>query len=240
MKRIVLISVLALSGSWVMAQLGSGLITPQTAMSQSNWDALCQSIQTTASQNGSKAPGGAGVELTYRPEAKVSAQLKSMILDGMIAESRKRGKYTAQGESQLRSAFAKLSVTEVWKPSLDKLNLEPEDMVAALTTFAVVGFELLDDGKEFPAETNRLVYNQFKSAFAKNPNLAKMPDADRQKFSEACYWVAYVNALDFGNAQKATPGYTLENVKESVRQSMKSFRIDPDVLTINEKGLARK
>ncbi len=216
---------------FVVVALGS------LAVAQLSLDQLFTQVSQNAPQASSASSTDVKVNLGYRADPTISAQMKTSVLDGLIAELKKRGRWTVQNEAKLREAFAKLNVTNAFRDSLKKLKLIPEDMAAAMGVFVVTSFQILNGGAEYPDTTSLAVYNQFKRSFAKI-HLAQISSVDRQKFCEALYWVAFMNATDFDNAQKGLPGYTAENVKDSVTQTLVRYKLDPARFTITKQGLS--
>jgi hypothetical protein len=184
--------------------------------------------------NGAK---NAANKLTYQPDARISEQIKKDVLDGLVAEMTKRGRYTAENEKLLRREMGKIQIAEHFAAELKTVGLVPYDAAAAFTAFVSVGFSVLNDVNEYPSEQNKALYRQIKAVMA--DSVKGVSDAQLQKFSEMMYWTTFFNVMDYGNAKRETPGYTTQNVKASVAQSMKTLRIDPAVLAFGKSGLQK-
>ena len=63
------------------------------------------------------------------------------------------------------------------------------------------------------------------------------PALEKQKFAEGLMWLIAFQVNDLEQAKQGAKGYTLENVKESVKTTLKSFKIDLDSVRIGAKGL---
>ncbi len=176
-------------------------------------------------------------KLTYQPDPRVSEQIKKDVLDGLVAEMTKRGRYTADNEKLLRREMGKIQIAEHFAGELKTLGLAPNDAAAAFTTFVSVGFAVLNDVNEYPDAQNKALYRQIKAVMADSAKNAS--NLQLQKFAEMMYWTTFFNVLDYGNAKRETPGYTVQNVKASVAQSMKTLRIDPAVLAFGKSGLQK-
>lgn len=187
-----------------------------------------------------KASSATGIEdisakVSYQPDARISEQVKAEVLKELIAELTKRGRYSAENESALRRTFANIQITQIFAPELKKVGLTPNDTAAAFTAFTSLGFAILNNKNEYPPEQNKALYKQISQALAAAPK--RSSDAEMQKFAEAMYWMAYMNTIDYGNARNGTPGYTMANVKMSVMQTMKQFRVNPDEIKFGPNGL---
>jgi hypothetical protein len=175
---------------------------------------------------------------SYKPDSKITAQIKGDVLDFMVKESKKRGKHTNELEAKLRAEFAKLNINEVWQPEATKNGLKTEDIVTAITTFTLVGAQVLNDVEEVNKAQVQGTYQKFKPTAS---ILNKLSNAERQRYAEALYWTAYINTIDYQNAKNGTSGYTKENVKTSVSQSIKHLTpLDPDRLALGANGLILK
>jgi hypothetical protein len=174
-------------------------------------------------------------KVSYQPDPRISEQVKAQVVDELIAELRKRGRHTADNENALRSALAKIEITDVFAPELKRFGLAPNNTAAAFTAFTSLGFAILNNKNEYPPAQNKALYKQISQALT--ATRSRSSDTEKQKFAESMYWVAYMNTLDYGNATKGTPGYTIANVKESVTQSMKQFRVNPNEMKFGDNGL---
>jgi hypothetical protein len=192
---------------------------------------------SSGSDGNSNGAANSANKLTYQPDARVSEQIKKEVLDGLVAEMTKRGRYTADNEKMLRNAMGKIQIAEYFAAELKTVGLVPNDAAAAFTTFVSVGFSVLNDVNEYPAEQNKALYRQIKAVMADSAKSTS--DVQLQKFAEMMYWTTFFNVMDYGNAKKETPGYTVQNVKASVAQSMKTLRIDPTVLAFGKSGLQK-
>ena len=187
------------------------------------------------------APAVSDKLLTYKPSSKVSTELRNTFVNTLVAEAKKRGSLTPTNEKQLRDGFAKVDIAAEYQKALGPKGYEVTNIVTAMTVYVVQSFQVMDDLTTTSDELDRATYEQFKKAFSKVSALGKMSDAEKQKFAEGLLWLAAFQDNDLVQAKKGTKGYTLENVKESVKSTLLGFKIDPDKIQLGEKGLeARK
>lgn len=178
--------------------------------------------------------------LTYKPSAKVSADVRKVFIDGLVALGKQNGTLTAANEQQLRAEFAKIDIAAEFQKALGPKGYDVNNVATALTLYVVSSFEILDDMQTSEAQ-DRAAFEQFRGALKALPAMAAMSDADKQKFAEALMWMAAFQANDAELARTGAPGYTLAAVKAQVRSGLKSFNVDPALVRIGDKGLqARK
>ncbi len=189
---------------------------------------------TTKTNAPSSAPSIPAGQLVYQSDPRVSDQIKRQMLDAIIAEGTKRGRMTQSNAEALRNEFAKIDINKIFAVDTAKIGLKTNDTATALTAFITVGFSIMNDGRMATPAQQKALYVQLQRALLPGKRTS---DIDMQKFSEGLYWTAYINMLDYGNAKNKTPGYTTANVKNSVRQTLKTYNIDPAQMRIGTKGL---
>ncbi len=191
--------------------------------------------ESSAKKNAPAPPVDTG-QLVYQSDPQVSDQVKRKILDAIIAEGNKRGRMTQSNADALRREFAKIEISKLFAEDVTKIGLKTNDTATALTAFVTVSFSIINDGRMATSAQQKALYSQIQRALLPGK---RTPDADMQKFSEGLYWTAYINLLDFANAKKQMPGFTVANVKNSVTQTLKIYNIDPTLLRLGSRGLEK-
>jgi len=174
--------------------------------------------------------------LAYKPSANVTAEVRSTFVNGLIARAKERGALNAATEKQVRDEFAKVDVAAEYQKVLKPKGYDVYNVATALTLYVVSSLEILDDVTTTDAQ-DRATYEQFRAALKTIPALATMSDADKQKFSEALLWLTAFQANDAEQARAGTANLTLADVKAQVRETLKSFNLDPALVKIGAKGL---
>ena len=80
---------------------------------------------------------------------------------------------------------------------------------------------------------------QFQVAFSK-PAIARMSDAEKQRNAESMMWMAAFQDYDAGQLKAGAPGYTQANVQQYVGDLLRTFKLDPAVFEIGDRGLQKK
>lgn len=221
------------------------MFTPDYLMLQGNWQRLDAANERIAKGGGNKGAAGNGastapLDLTYRRDPKLAMDINAKVVETVLNMFRKSGQLTREREAEIRKNFGSRDVSQTFSKQISNAGMQPHDMVTALTMYAMIGYDILSDGRGTSAAQNRALNTHLKSAFAQTPEIAKMNNAARQRFAESLYWLAYLQGVDFALAQKGTPGKSTAEIKADVRRAMKSFRIDPDVYALTAQGLVRK
>ncbi|WP_216326659.1 DUF6683 family protein [Deinococcus aestuarii] len=196
-------------------------------------------------QSGQPAPAAAAAPanekvLTYQPSPRVSSELRTQFVNGLITGAKQGGTLSAANERQLRDGLARVDIAAEYGKLLKPRGYDVYNVATALTLYVVSSFEVLDGVQTTDAQ-DRATYEQFRGALLTIPGVARMTDADKQKFAEGLMWLTAFQSNDVEQAKKGTPGYSLEKVRAQIKGTLQGFRLDPDRIRLGEKGLqARK
>ncbi|WP_293910350.1 DUF6683 family protein [Deinococcus sp.] len=225
--------------------LATTLMFGTSAFAEDSFASLFSSVDTSvissAMGSAAAAPAGGAVDTRaseYKPSAKVSSDTRELIVNVFIKAGKASGKLTPALEDKLRTAFSTFDVARAWGKSLEPKGFKMNSLATGTAIWVSVSFRIMS-GKESSDAQDAALLRQFQVAFSK-PAIAKMSDAEKQRNSELLMWMAALQDYDAGQLKAGAPGYTTQNVQKYIGDLLRTFKLDPAVFEIGDKGLQRK
>lgn len=169
---------------------------------------------------------------TFKPSQAVSDQVKQEIIN-MLAEK------TSANVSDLQVALKEVQLLSLLSPTIKQKKMETNDFITALTMFFTSCYGYLNE-LETSDEQDMAVWRQLEGAMQSMSSIQELTNEQKQQFSEYLNWMTLFYAEDYENAKKGKPGYDLNSIKQSVKETMGRFNIDLELIAITDKGMVAK
>lgn len=229
-----LVAALALSADVSVAAVNlpsTGSLTGSDAVNDALRESTRQAAGRDASARAQPPQGGTLARLDFTPSDAVRSANNQRIVDALHRASPKtdRAKLQALLDSgALQKAFAAV---------LAKAGLSPTDLADVMTGYLVVAWELVNaQDTTANAEGYAVARNRMRDSLARNPRVAALSDADKQRIAETLGVLIMLSAAERDALKKRGQLDKLPRLQEGVRQSALKLGVDLGKVAFTRNG----